>query len=100
VALQISSFEDNYPPTCSDLVHPNRGRVAGLTELARLSPIALLVGLGNKVIIEVYCRLSETPIGGTDGRFLWVNLSLRNCERLALFFIHGKIGGGLRVLGR
>jgi hypothetical protein len=68
VALQINSFEENCPPTCSNLVHPNCGRVAGLTEIAWLSLIALLVGLGNKVIILVYCRLSETPIGGSDGR--------------------------------
>ena len=36
----------------------------------------------NKAIILVFCRLSETPIGGADGRFLRVNFSVRNWEGL------------------
>ena len=61
MALQISSFEDNSPPTCSNLVHPNCGRGAGLTELARLSPMAFKVGAG-KVFILVLCRLSALAV--------------------------------------
>jgi hypothetical protein len=62
---------ENYPPTCSDLVHPNRGRVAGLTELARLSLIALCVGLGaNKPIILVFVQPVRDAVSGADGRFL------------------------------
>ena len=76
--------------------------MAGLTELARQSLIALLVGLGgNKVIIEVYCRLSEMPIGGADGRFLWVNLSLRNYKSAVLLaLLRRELGGAFIYVSR
>jgi hypothetical protein len=62
VALQIGSFEENYPPTCSNLVHPNCERGAGLTELDKVLCYLLCYVWGSKVFILVLCRLSVLTV--------------------------------------
>jgi len=49
----------------------------------------------NKAIILVFCRLSETPIGGADGRFWQINVSLRNYKSAGLLALLRKELGGL-----
>ena len=52
---------------------------------------------GNKTIIMISCRLSETLIGGADGRFLVVNVSATEL-RMVKHRCHYKLIATAKVL--